>query len=80
MNDYLISVIRTIVPMIVGALIAVAADLGFEIDSAALEVVLFQVVSGLYYVVVRLLEQKFPEFGWLLGWKPPAAPTYQPEV
>jgi len=69
-TDYVASVIRTLVPIIVGTLVAN----GIEIDSEALTVV----IIGLYYSVVRLLEVNFPSAGWLLGLK--GTPNYQGDV
>lgn len=57
--DYIASVIRTVVPVVVGTL---AAN-GLDIDSEALTVV----VIGLYYSLVRLAEEFEPTLGWLLG-------------
>ena len=37
-------------------------------QQAAFTTILGLVVSGVYYLVVRWLEQKFPKLGVLLGW------------
>ena len=74
MNDYVISLIRTWVPMLVGLLVTWLLSLGVEFDSAALELALVSIVSGAYYALVRWLEQKWPWLGALLGHT--AKPTY----
>lgn len=70
MNDLVVSLIRTYVPMVVGAVVAWLVTQGINVDQSAVEGVvafLTAVFSGLYYVVVRLLEQRWPKLGWLLG-------------
>jgi hypothetical protein len=70
MNDLAISVIRTVVPTIVGAVLAFFASKGIELDASAaanLTGFLTAVFSGVYYVIVRLLEAKYPKAGILLG-------------
>lgn len=74
MNDHIIAIIRTVVPMIVGAIVTYLASVNIEIDAAALEAVLFPIVSGVYYIVARLLAEAVPALGWLLGH--PAKPEY----
>jgi hypothetical protein len=64
------SVIRTGVPVLVGVLVSLATSKGVHV-SAELEsqlVVLVGALAGsLYHWVVRLLEERWPRFGWLLG-------------
>ena len=76
-SDFVISQVRTWAPIIVGALISwgvLPEDLSTE---AALA--LSGGIMGAYYLVVRLLEEKWPVFGWLLGKATPAGtPTYMP--
>jgi len=71
MNDLVTSWIRSVVPIIVGALASwLAAKTGFVIDEASqvgLVTAFTGLLSGLYYVIVRWLETKQPQFGWLLG-------------
>jgi hypothetical protein len=70
-----LSIIRTFIPAVVGALITVLAKIGAHVDSASLEVFISTVVTAVYYAGVRILEVKVgPRFGWLLG--APKAPTY----
>lgn len=69
MNNFIISLIRTWTPTLVGAVLAWLAARGMEIDpndAAA-------VVSGLtglfiagYYLLARIIERKFPSLGGLL--------------
>lgn len=77
MNDYVISHIRTIVPILVGSLIAFLATKNVKLDSQttdALVVFLTGATSTLYYFIARLFERYFsPKFGVLLGYvKSPA--------
>ncbi len=64
------SIIRTIVPVIVGAVTAQFVSWGLSPDpelATTLEAVLTAVFTGVYYVVVRLLETYvWPKLGWLL--------------
>lgn len=70
MSDFIISQIRTYVPLIVGAIVAWLTTKGIKInpsDASTVVPFLTAVFSGLYYTIVRLLESKFPQMGWLLG-------------
>lgn len=73
-SDYLVSIVRTFVPAVVGYVIAVLTGLGIDVDPTALEVVVTGLVVGGYYALVRALEKVNPWFGVLLGWV--ATPTY----
>lgn len=73
-SDYLVSLVRTFVPAVVGYLISVLAGFGVDLDSAALEVIVSGLFIGGYYAVARLLEAAHPWFGVLLGWV--ATPKY----
>lgn len=67
----LLSFVRTIVPAIVGAVMSYLVSLGLQVDGqfeAALSAVLFAVFTGLYYLIVRIIEMKFPGVGILLGY------------
>lgn len=72
----LTSIVRTVVPALVGTLIVLAARAGLDItgDTTVTELITLA-VSGAYYAVVRGLEQIRPWFGWLLGWA--SQPTYK---
>ena len=70
MSNLIISQIRTYVPIIVGALVAWLLTLGVQLDAetqAGIIVALTGILQALYYFVVRLLEQKWPKIGVLLG-------------
>ena len=67
MNDFLVSLIRTWVPVLVGSLVAM---IGVDIDAAAIT----GAAVAIYYAVVRALEMRFPQLGILLGRK--SQPTY----
>ena len=65
--DLLISLRRTLVPVAVGYLLAQAARAGFNIPADQLTGVLEALITGAYYSVVRIVEQKAPAVGVLLG-------------
>ena len=70
MNTLVSSLIRTYVPILVGAFIAWLITLGIELDAdvqAALVVALTGVLQAAYYTAARLLERKFPAMSILLG-------------
>ncbi len=77
MNNVVISLIRTWVPIIVGSVVAWLAAKGWNLDptsSGGLIVFLTGLFSAAYYTVVRALESTFPWLGFLLGHT--AKPTY----
>lgn len=62
------SIVRTIVPILVGYLIALGLKVGIALPEGALTELLGVVVIAVYYAVVRFLEEKVsPQFGRLLG-------------
>lgn len=65
------SIVRTITPIIVGAVLGWFASAGIAVDEQfepLLTSALTLGFSGVYYVVVRLLETYVtPKLGWLLG-------------
>ena len=65
------SFVRTAVPLIVGPLLA---RYGFDADDPNVVMLLSAGLGWLYYVIVRLLEQKAPNLGYLLGMA--KQPTY----
>lgn len=70
MNDFVTSLIRTYVPIAVGAVVSFLLTKGIELDANAqlgLVTFLTALLQGVYYLVARLLEQKFPQLGFLLG-------------
>ncbi|WP_018721713.1 hypothetical protein [Salinispora fenicalii] len=78
-NDFLISVIRTAVPVAVGAVLAwLASKTGIILDaesSAALTASTVAVVVAVYYALARALETRWPWLGLLLGRR--AKPVYE---
>lgn len=75
MSQFQISIVRTVVPALVGTLVALGLRAGIDIPETALTAVLEPLVIGAVYAVSRLLEEKVsPSFGWLLG--VPAKPQY----
>ena len=76
-NALITSLIRTAVPYIAGVIFAWLVSINFSIpgiSEPALEGVLTFAFGLIYYFAVRLLEQKWPKLGWLLG--VPVAPVY----
>ena len=70
MSTFVTSLIRTIVPLCVGALAAWLLQIGIGLPDtafAALEATLTVGLGAAYYAGVRWLEQRWPAAGWLLG-------------
>src|SRR5699024_7764265 len=64
------SIVRTVVPVIVGAIASYFVTLGVTLQEdvmAALSVIITAAATAIYYIVVRWLEQKFPKLG-ILGY------------
>ncbi|KUN32563.1 hypothetical protein AQJ11_03290 [Streptomyces corchorusii] len=82
----LISLLRTVVPLVAGWIIVALTHLGFSLDSNTAQAAVTLAVAGVYYVVFRLVERTVEKFGgpaWvkgaagaLLGWAQP--PRYKP--
>jgi len=66
-EDILVSLKRTLVPIIIGAV--GATIVGKWVDPQALENVVGSIIAGLYYTVLRVVESRYPAFGVLLGSK-----------
>lgn len=66
-SDLLLSIRRTVVPIVAGYLLAQAARAGFDIPADQLTGVLESLVTGVYYCVVRIAERSWPQLGVLLG-------------
>jgi len=78
MTDLITSLIRTLTPMLVGAVVAWLLTLGVQVDTAtqtSAVVALTGLLQAVYYTAVTLLERKWPVFGKLLGKS--GAPTYK---
>lgn len=71
MHPLATQIIRTLVPYLIGALLAWLATMGVVLPvelAAALDAALTALLGSLYYVVVALLERYVaPQWGWLLG-------------
>ncbi|MCC9205345.1 hypothetical protein [Arthrobacter sp. zg-Y769] len=66
MNPFVASLIRTIVPIVVGSILGVLAKVGLNIDvegQQALSTLIDSACIGGYYIVVRLIETKVPQVG-----------------
>lgn len=69
MNSFVTSLIRTYVPIAVGAVIAWLATLGLQLDAEAqsgLIVFLTGISQAIYYFIARWIERKFPQIGTVL--------------
>ena len=70
MNNYIVSLIRTYVPIGVGAVLSWLLTKNVQIDSetqTGLVIGITGMLQGLYYALVRILEVKFPFLGFLIG-------------
>lgn len=79
-GDALIALLRTVVPTVVGYILALLAQSGLGLPagtSAILDLLLTAVFTGTYYALVRWLSTKWSWVGWFLGW--PTNPTYSRE-
>lgn len=78
LTDSFIALIRTIVPAIVGSLIALGVNAGIEFEAGTVEnltAVLIPICISAYYALVTYLERNVnPNIGWLLG--NPKSPSY----
>lgn len=73
-TNLLLSIRRTIVPILVGLIMA--SFLGKYIDDVQeLQNVLSSVIAAVYYAVIRVIETKWPKIGILLGAK--TQPVYK---
>jgi hypothetical protein len=67
LDAYLQSVIRSVVPVAVAALVSFALRYGVHLDTGATADALGALAGSAYYALVRWAEEKFPNLGWLLG-------------
>lgn len=73
MSDYLVSLIRTVVPVGVAVVLSWLANVGVDVDSTEATQFLTGLAVAVYYAVVRAVELRVPWVGWLLGMpKPPS--------
>lgn len=73
-NNIITGLIRTVVPAMMGQLIAWLTTVGITVDPAVVEnfnalaiTLLGIILTGAYYVIVRLLAKKYPKLELLLG-------------
>lgn len=69
-SNQLPSFIRTLVPFVVGGIVSFLAARGIDVkpeEAAQLGSLVTVVVGYVYYFIVRLLEQRYPRAGILLG-------------
>jgi hypothetical protein len=62
----LASILRTVVPVIVGVLLGWAAKVGLNLPSGAVFEIVTVVLTAAYYWLARLVEQAWPSLGRLL--------------
>lgn len=70
MSNFIIQLVRTVVPLFVGWLFAQLARLGLHLPAGtddALTTALVPFLGALYYAAVAWLERRYKWFGWLLG-------------
>jgi hypothetical protein len=76
-TDLLISLRRTLVPIVVG--VVSGSFLSAHVDLASVETVVSGFISAVYYAALRLVEARIPGAGVLLGAR--RQPVYaEPEV
>ncbi|WP_406515587.1 hypothetical protein OH809_24985 [Streptomyces sp. NBC_00873] len=74
--NYLLSLVRTLAPILAGWLITQALRLGVHLDGTVLVSLETSAFAGAYYLVFRWAELHLsPRFGWLLGYAQP--PQYK---
>ena len=69
-TDLRTSLVRTVVPIVAGWIIAAAVHADIHLDPALVQTV----VTAVYYASVRFAEERWPQIGWLLG--TPKTPAY----
>lgn len=80
MSNLIPQIIRTLVPILVGWVVAKLAAAGLAVDHTVVGAISANVgvaAAWLYYASVSWLERKVPAFGWLLGVA--RTPVYGPE-
>lgn len=76
MNDLVVSLIRTYVPIAVGTAVTLLASLGVTgVDTTEAAAVVTSLTIGIYYAIARAIERRNPKAGVLLGHK--SAPSYE---
>lgn len=72
------SIKRTIVPFLTAWLVAKAAHSGVKLDASGVNATLVLVGGSVWYVIVRVAEEKWPIIGKALG--SAKTPTYAPKA
>lgn len=57
------SIIRTLVPLIVGVVVGQAARVGLDLPSEAVAAIVTPAATAVYYVAARWVEQHAPQVG-----------------
>ncbi|MFC5184359.1 hypothetical protein [Actinomadura harenae] len=60
------SILRTLVPLVVGTLVGWAAKIGLSLPADAVTAVLTPAITLAYYTGARLIEQVWPQAGRIL--------------
>ena len=60
------SVIRTVVPMVVGVIVGQAARIGLGLDEGAVTSIVTALIGAAYYGLARLVEEQWPAAGRVL--------------
>lgn len=64
----LASIIRTVVPVVVGIILGQAARVGLDLDPGAVTSIVTAAATTVYYALGRFVETEFPAAGrWLLA-------------
>ena len=77
MQSLFTSIVRTLVPFLVGYVVSLLVTQGVDVSENfedQLSGFLTFAFGAIYYVAVRLLARKFPKLEWLLGI--PTKPSY----
>lgn len=77
MSNFVVSLIRTVVPVVVGSMIGFLVARGIDLPedaAASLNMGIQALAIAGYYAGARFLETKWPAFGYLLGTR--AEPEY----
>ena len=62
------SLLRTVVPVVVGILLGWGAKVGLDLPSGAVTEIVTVALTATYYALARVLEQEWPIVGrWLLA-------------
>lgn len=72
--DFGAALIRTVVPYVTAFIVAKLAENGIAADTAEVNAAVVTIGGSLWYMLVRILEQRWPKAGWLLG--SPKTPIY----